>query len=88
MAEATAREAAEAARQYLAEMTDRTPVQTTSVSPTEDGWLVEVEVLEDRRIPSSSDVLGLYEVELALDGELLSYRRIRRYLRGQMAENQ
>ena len=82
---ATAREAAELARQYIAEMTDREPVQMTSVSPTEDGWLVEVEVIEDRRIPSSSDILAVYEVELDANGELLAYRRIRRYLRGQTA---
>src|SRR4051812_46090224 len=79
----TAREAAELARQYIAEMTEREPVQMTSVSPTEDGWLVEVEIIEDRRIPSSSDILALYEVELDANGELLAYHRTRRYLRGQ-----
>jgi gas vesicle protein GvpO len=82
----TAREAAELARQYIAEMTERQPVQMTSLSPTEDGWLVEVEVIEDQRIPSSSDILALYEVELDADGELLAYRRIRRYLRGQTGD--
>ena len=82
---ATAREAAELARQYIADMTERQPVQMTSVSPTEDGWLVEVEVIEDRRIPTSSDILALYEVELDVNGELLAYHRIRRYLRGQTA---
>ena len=80
---ATARQAAELARQYIAEMTEREAVQMTSVSPTEDGWLVEVEVIEDRRIPSSSDILALYEVELDASGELLAYHRIRRYLRAQ-----
>jgi hypothetical protein len=80
---ATAREAAELARQSIAEMTELQPVQMTSVSPTDDGWLVEVEVLEDRRIPSSSDILAVYEVELDATGELLAYRRIRRYLRSQ-----
>ena len=79
----TAREAADLARQYIAEMTDREAVQMTSLSPTEDGWLVEVEIIEDRRIPSSSDILALYEVELDSTGELLAYHRIRRYLRGQ-----
>ena len=79
----SAQEAAELARQYIAEMTERQPVQMTSVSPTEDGWLMEVEVIEDRRIPSSSDILALYEVELDASGELLAYRRTRRYLRGQ-----
>jgi hypothetical protein len=56
----------------------------TSVELTdEDGWVVEFEVVEDRRIPSSSDVLALYEVEVDADGELLGFRRTRRYLRGQ-----
>jgi hypothetical protein len=83
---ATARQAAELARQYIAEMTEREPVQMTSVSPTEDGWVVEVEAIEDRRIPSSSDILALYEVELDENGELLAYHRIRRYLRGQTGD--
>lgn len=79
----TAREVVDLAREYIAEMTERQPLQMTSVSPTEDGWLVEVEVIEDRRIPSSSDILALYEVELDDTGELLAYQRTRRYLRGQ-----
>ena len=79
----TAREVVDLAREYIADMTERQPVQMTSVSPTEDGWLVEVEVIEDRRIPSSSDILALYEVELDETGELLAYQRTRRYLRGQ-----
>ncbi len=39
-------------------------------------------MIEDRRIPSSTDMLALYEVVLDMDGELLSYRRTRRYTRG------
>jgi len=81
----TAREAVDMARRYLSDMTERTPVQTTSVSPTDQGWLVDIEIIEDRRIPSTSDILALYEVELDLDGELLAYRRVSRYLRGQTA---
>jgi len=79
-----ARDAAEAAKEYLAEMNGQDPVAMTSVELTDqDGWVVEFEVIEDRRIPSSSDVLALYEVELDADGELLGFRRTRRYLRGQ-----
>ena len=51
------------------------------MQPTEDGWLVSVEVLEDRRVPSSGDILALYEAELDPDGSLLAYRRARRYSR-------
>jgi hypothetical protein len=54
----------------------------TAVLPTEEGWTVEVEVLDDRHIPPSADMLALYEVVLDLDGEMLSYRRTRRFRRG------
>jgi len=33
-------------------------------------------------VPSSTDVLAIYEIELDMDGELMSYRRVRRYSRG------
>lgn len=71
-----------AAVENLVELTSREPEGVTSFEPTDDGWVVEVEVLEDRRIPSSSDMLALYEVETDLDGNLLAYRRTRRYARG------
>jgi hypothetical protein len=76
---------AEAARSAVRQLTDLTGKELSGVASLErsdDGWLVGVEVVEDRRIPSSSDVLGLYEVQVDADGELLSYRRSRRYARG------
>src|SRR6201989_742373 len=83
----TAREVADLAREYITDMTELEPVMMISLAPTDDGgWLIEVEVVEARRIPSSSDILALYEVLLASDGELLSYRRTRRYLRGRTTE--
>jgi len=54
----------------------------TLVAPREHGWVVDVEVLEDHRIPSSSDILAIYEIEMDDEGDLLSYRRTRRYRRG------
>ena len=79
-----AREAAEVAREFITELNGSDPVAMTSIELTDqDGWVVGFEVVEDRRIPSSADVLALYEVELDADGELLGFRRTRRYLRGQ-----
>jgi len=75
-------EIAEIATRDIAQLTGKKPLGATSVMPTDDGWTVEVEVVEDRRIPSSTDMLAMYEVVLDLDGELLSYRRTRRYIRG------
>ncbi|EHK85510.1 gas vesicle protein GvpO [Rhodococcus pyridinivorans] len=78
----SAAEAASAALTHLKELTSKEAQGVTSVEPTEDGWVVEVEVVEDRRIPSSADMLALYEVEVDLDGDLLAYRRTRHYGRG------
>ncbi|MBF6202511.1 gas vesicle protein [Streptomyces gardneri] len=74
--------AAATAAGHLVELTSKQVEGVTSMEPTEDGWLVEIEVLEDRRIPSSADMLALYEVEIDVDGNLLAYRRTRRYARG------
>ncbi|QYN38092.1 gas vesicle protein [Pseudonocardia sp. DSM 110487] len=64
------------------ELISREPVAATAVEPSDDGWVVDVEVIEERRIPSSSDMLALYEVELDPGGELIAYRRTKRYARG------
>jgi len=83
----TAREAAATARDYITELGGQEPVAMTSVELTdEDGWVIQFEVLEQRRIPSSSDILALYDVEIDSDGELLAFRRTRRYLRGQTGQ--
>ncbi|WP_082393283.1 gas vesicle protein GvpO [Nocardia arizonensis] len=79
---ATAGRAAAVAVARLEELTSRQIQGVTRVEPTEDGWLVEIEVLEDRRIPSSADMMALYEVEIDFDEDLLAYRRIKRYSRG------
>ncbi|KXF85631.1 gas vesicle protein [Rhodococcus ruber Chol-4] len=78
----TAGEAAATAIEHLVQLTSKEPQGATSVEPADHGWTVEVEVLEDRRIPSSADMLALYEVEIDLDGHLLAYRRTKRYGRG------
>ncbi|HJQ47575.1 MAG TPA: gas vesicle protein [Amycolatopsis sp.] len=78
----SASEVAAKALRHVGELISSEPVGVTSVEPADEGWLVEVEVLEERRIPSSSDLLALYEIELDFGGELLAYRRTGRYPRG------
>jgi gas vesicle protein GvpO len=81
--------AGEAARQAMAqlkELTGRETLAVASLEPVDVGWRVGVEVLEDSRVPSSGDILALYEAEIGLDGELLSYRRARRYRRGDVGD--
>jgi hypothetical protein len=70
------------AAQQLLELTGRQAEGVTGLERTDEGWRVEVEVVEVRRIPDTTDVLALYEVTLDEDGELEGYRRLRRYGRG------
>jgi hypothetical protein len=80
----TAAQAAQRGLRQIAELTGRQTEGVTGVEPAEDGWVVGVEVLEEQRIPSSSDILAIYEADIGSGGELLSYRRLRRYARGRL----
>ncbi len=78
--------AAEAARQ-LVELTGKDAEGVVGLDRSEDGWKVEVEVVEVRRIPNTTDVLAMYEVEVDGKGSLQGYRRVRRYVRGVPGED-
>lgn len=70
------------ARGQLAELTGLVPESVSSFEQTEDGWSLEVEVLELARVPDTMSLMGGYQVELDRDGQLTGYRRVRRYERG------
>lgn len=53
----------------------------------QNGWRVTVQIVELSRIPSTTDVLGSYAVTLDPDGEVIGYRRKRRYHRNQTDED-
>lgn len=78
----SAMDVARAAARQLSELTGREPECVTGVQRTDDGWEVEIEVVESRRIPDSTDVLATYRVEVDTDGDLTGYHRARRYVRG------
>jgi hypothetical protein len=56
------------------------------VEQVDDGWRVQVEVVESRRIPDTTDILAIYEVDVDPDGEVTAYRRLDRYVRGRFRE--
>lgn len=84
----TSLEIARRARQALSELTGSEVVSISSLRQDADGWCVNVEIVELKRIPDSSDVLATYETFLDQDGNVISYRRIRRYNRGQIFEEE
>ena len=83
----TASQVAARAAQQLLELTGKGAEGVTGLERTDDGWKVHVEVVEVRRIPDTTDVLALYEVQVDEDGDVIGYRRLRRYTRGKPGED-
>ena len=75
------------AAEQLLELTGKQLESVVGLAKDDDGWAVEVEVLEMRRIPNTTDVLAVYQVSLDTSGELVGYRRVRRYVRGEARED-
>jgi hypothetical protein len=86
---ATAAQVAQRARRELAAITGLKPQGVTELEQYDDGtWKVTVELLELSRVPETDDIIGSYEVDLDENGELIGYRRLRRYARSQVLDEQ
>lgn len=59
------------------------PESVTAVDRVDGGWRFRLEVEEMERIPPTTSVLASYEVTADRKGEILGFRRVRRYLRSQ-----
>lgn len=70
--------------EQVAELTGR-PIEGVLGVERHDGeWEVLLEVVELRRVPDSTDVLGSYCVTVDGRGDLQGYRRTSRYYRSQV----
>jgi Gas vesicle synthesis protein GvpO len=79
----SAQELTEAALIAIADLTRFAPESVTGLEWDGSSWHASVDVLELARIPNSTDVLAIYDVQLDDQGTLLGYKRTRRFLRGQ-----
>lgn len=70
------------AQDQLALLTGQRAEGVSSLTRTEDGWELTIEVLELERVPDTMSLLASYEVSLDAGGNLTGYRRTRRYERG------
>jgi hypothetical protein len=80
------REVAEGAVEQVHDLIGRPVESITGVERDDDEWIVMLEVLELERVPATTDVLGMYEVRLDKDGELIGTQRTRRYPRAEAGE--
>jgi hypothetical protein len=80
------KEIAERAVEQMQELIGRQVESVTGLEKDGDEWTVTLEVLELERIPTTTDVLGSYEVKLDADGDLTGAQRTKRYPRGEAGE--
>ena len=71
------------AREQLEALTGFACESVIGAQRSEDGWEVRAVVVELQRVPSTTDVLATYRVEVDGSGELLDYQRVNRYVRSQ-----
>ncbi|GAA3956481.1 hypothetical protein GCM10023085_43800 [Actinomadura viridis] len=86
----SAADAAERAVHHVTGLTGRTAESVIGIERAgqkDEGWRVTVEVVETHRIPDSADILAIYQAEVDGAGELVSYRRLRRYPRGRAGQD-
>ena len=82
----SATELGQAALTTVEELTGYAPEAVTGLEWDGEFWRVTVDALEMARIPSTTDVLGSYMVQLDEQGTLRGYKRVHRYIRGQANE--
>ncbi|HWE57549.1 MAG TPA: gas vesicle protein GvpO [Acidimicrobiales bacterium] len=75
-----------AARQELRMLTGHEVDSVSAVRAEEDGWHITFEVVELKRVPESTSVLGTYETLADDDGAVIEFARSRRYYRNQPSE--
>jgi hypothetical protein len=76
------------ATEKILQLTGLKLVGVVGVTPDEEGnYLVKIETIERAGIPDTMDILGLYEINLDRNGNLISYSRIDMRKRGEDYKN-
>src|SRR5690349_1645786 len=84
----SAEDAVRCARKYVTDVIGLDCESIAGVEREKDGWAITAVVIEVSRIPSTTDILGSYEIRVADNGQLLKCRRTERYHRNQAVSGQ
>jgi len=82
----TGSEIAQRAKEEISKLTGLKPDTVSAMGREADGWHVTVDMIELKRIPESSDVLDSYEIVLDDDGNVIHYKRTKRFNRAELIE--
>jgi Gas vesicle synthesis protein GvpO len=70
-------------REQFQELTGYEAESISGLAKVDNGWSVEIDVVELRRIPDTASLVATYRVTTDATGDVVSYERVRRYNRGQ-----
>ena len=76
------------AREELEDLSGYKVDSVSGFERTEEGWRLTITVVELRRIPAATDVLGSYQVVLNGAGDIINYQRGNRYFRYQVGQEE
>ena len=74
------------AKKNLAMITNLEFNGVIGVSKESNEWKITAELIERKSIPDTSDVLGIYEIKLTDEGEIVAFNRIKLRRRGDTQE--
>jgi hypothetical protein len=83
----SAKELTTVAKETVADLTGFPPESVSGLQWDGESWLVTVDVCELERIPSTTDVMATYVVQLDEHGGIVGYKRTRRFIRGHAEED-
>ena len=70
------KEVSEKAKKELKEIIGKKTEGVPTIRKNEEGWNVQVEILEKEKIPDTESLIGIYELEMNQEGEIEEYKRI------------
>jgi hypothetical protein len=82
----TVKEVGDEALFQIAEILNRKAEEVITVSKSGDYWYVQLEVLERKAVPDTQDILGIYELKVDSNYDVIDYKRIGMRHRGDMIE--
>jgi hypothetical protein len=74
---------ADATRQQMTAITGLLPDTISRLDRAESGWTLSIDMLEHRSIPRTQDLLASFDVVLDGEGQVKSWHRTSRFIRGQ-----
>jgi hypothetical protein len=70
-------------KRQMTAVTGLVPDTVSRFDRSDDGWMIEIDMLEHRSVPSTQDLLASFEVALDEGGQVMRWRRTGRFVRGQ-----